>query len=88
MRGRCQCGGAIGFAHEDLGCLQCGEACCPACAFRPEGRVFCPACTGRVLARGRDAEPPSFRASPLVRPAGAPRLVTARPAPTPASLLP
>jgi hypothetical protein len=83
MRGRCTCGGAIAFAHEDLGCLQCGEACCPACAFRPEGRVFCPTCTGRMLARGKGAEPPSFRASPPVHLVAMPRLVTARPAPTP-----
>ncbi|MBI3003051.1 MAG: hypothetical protein HYY54_05440 [candidate division NC10 bacterium] len=88
MRGRCQCGGAIAFAHEDLGCLQCGEACCPACAFRPEGHVFCPACTGRMLARGRDTEPVPLRPSPLVRPAGMPRLAPARPTPLPTSPLP
>lgn len=87
MRGRCECGGAIAFAHQDLGCLECGEACCPSCAFRPEGHVFCPACAARILARLRDAEPPPFRASPLVRPVGVPRLVTARPASPPASPL-
>lgn len=86
MRGRCQCGGAIAFAHEDLGCLQCGETCCPHCAFRPEGHVFCPACTGRILARLKDPIP--SRSVPIVRPAGAPRLAPARPAARGSPVLP
>ena len=89
MRGRCECGGAIAFAHQDLGCLQCGEACCPCCAFRPEGHVFCPACASRVLARLKDAEPVPLRASPPGRPArvlwGLP---PARPTAPPGSPLP
>ncbi|MGH7364500.1 MAG: hypothetical protein ACREKA_12195, partial [Candidatus Methylomirabilales bacterium] len=81
MRGRCQCGGAIAFAHEDLGCLQCGEACCPRCAFRPEGHVFCPACASRVLARLEDADAVRSRAFPLGRQARAPRPAAARASP-------
>lgn len=88
MRGRCQCGGAIAFPHEDLGCLQCGETCCPRCAFRPEGHVFCSACTGRVLARLKDADPVPSRSSPLVRQAGAPRPAAVRPAVRASPVLP
>jgi hypothetical protein len=85
MRGRCQCGGAITYAHEDLGCLECGEVCCPGCAFRPEGHVFCPSCASRVFARFK--EPALPRAVLGVRPAGEPRPVPARPTAPPASLL-
>ena len=87
MRDRCHCGGVIAFAHQDLGCLQCGEACCPCCAFSPEGHVFCPSCAGWVLARLKDAPAVTSGAFPQVRPAGVPRPIPAPPASQPSPAL-
>jgi hypothetical protein len=41
---RCDCGFVIRYQNEDLGCIDCGEPCCPACAFMSEGAVYCAAC--------------------------------------------
>ncbi len=41
---RCHCGFVITYQNENLGCIDCGEACCPACAFTSEGVVYCATC--------------------------------------------
>ncbi len=48
MHDRCDCGGeprrAIG-----LGCLECGAACCPACAVSLESATYCRSCAALLL---------------------------------------
>lgn len=41
---RCRCGFVITYPKDNLGCIECGEPCCPACAFVSEGAVYCAAC--------------------------------------------
>lgn len=41
---RCHCGYVIRYPNENLGCIECGEPCCPACAFSSEGVVYCSTC--------------------------------------------
>jgi hypothetical protein len=45
---RCGCGFVIRYPNENLGCIECGEPCCPGCAFHSEGVVYCPGCARRV----------------------------------------
>lgn len=45
MATTCQCGQRISYRYEDWGCLSCGAQCCPTCAYRPEGVIFCLSCT-------------------------------------------
>jgi|GEM_PF-3298497 len=49
---RCQCGFVITYPNENLGCLECGEPCCPACAFVSEGAAYCAACAGERYGLG------------------------------------
>lgn len=44
MRTHCRCGQEVNSPFEDLGCLECGAACCPACAYTPEDVVYCASC--------------------------------------------
>ena len=45
---RCHCGFVIRYQNENLGCIECGEPCCPACAFTSEGVVYCATCAREV----------------------------------------
>jgi hypothetical protein len=49
---RCGCGAAIRYHTEDLGCVECGKACCPACVFVSEGAVYCADCARQVYGLG------------------------------------
>lgn len=44
MRKHCHCGQEVNTLFEDLGCLECGAACCPSCAYTPEDVVYCARC--------------------------------------------
>jgi len=41
---RCLCGFVMTYSNENLGCIECGGPCCPACAFISEGAVYCSSC--------------------------------------------
>jgi hypothetical protein len=45
----CRCGQRINFRYEDWGCLSCGAQCCPACAYCPEGVIFCLSCAKNIF---------------------------------------
>ena len=47
MPRQCRCGSEIRNAFR--GCLECGAACCPACAISLESATYCPACAGALL---------------------------------------
>lgn len=49
MSGTCQCGHAIVHGFDALGCLTCGQPCCPNCSYAPEAAVYCTACTAAVF---------------------------------------
>ena len=49
MERRCQCGNDVRHGFHDLGCLDCGAACCPACAIHLESAVYCRGCAGDLL---------------------------------------
>jgi hypothetical protein len=42
------CGCSADVRYE-LGCLECGTACCPACAVHLESATYCQACAGVLL---------------------------------------
>jgi hypothetical protein len=45
MSGTCHCGHALDHGFDALGCLGCGQACCPKCSYAPEAAVYCATCT-------------------------------------------
>jgi hypothetical protein len=49
MNGSCRCGTPIRFASEHLGCVECGAACCPSCAYLLESASYCPGCAESIL---------------------------------------
>ncbi len=49
MPPQCRCGTEIHNAFHSFGCLECGAACCPACAISLESATYCPACAGALL---------------------------------------
>ena len=52
---RCGWGFVLAYPIENLGCIECGEPCCPACAFVSEGAVYCAACAGEIYDLGSRA---------------------------------
>ncbi len=48
--GVCRCGTELPGRDAPWGCTDCGQDCCPACAFWLESTVYCPGCTDRLLA--------------------------------------
>jgi hypothetical protein len=48
-RSTCDCGMPILRASDDLGCLECGEPCCPVCAYVLESVVYCAFCAVDLL---------------------------------------
>jgi len=49
MDARCRCGNVIRYSFEHLGCIECGAACCPACAFPLESATYCLRCAEAIL---------------------------------------
>ena len=52
MESGCHCGNEVVQAFYDLGCLDCGASCCPACAIQLESAVYCRRCAGALLGAG------------------------------------
>jgi len=50
MVARCTCGAPAALA---LGCLECGAACCPACAVALEAASYCAGCAATLLETAR-----------------------------------
>jgi hypothetical protein len=46
MEVRCGCGNTIEYSYDELGCVECGQACCPACGVFLESVVYCAHCAG------------------------------------------
>jgi hypothetical protein len=59
MERRCSCGGRIERPTDALGCIECGWACCPACAVPLESVAYCASCAGWLL--GLSAPPLAHR---------------------------
>jgi len=49
MEARCRCGSPIHYSFDHLGCIECGAACCPACAFPLESATYCARCAESIL---------------------------------------
>lgn len=49
MTKTCHCGHWIDSYLEDLGCLECGASCCPACSYSPEAIVHCASCAQEIF---------------------------------------
>jgi hypothetical protein len=49
---RCQCGFIVTYPTDNLGCIECAEPCCPACAFVSEGATYCAACAREIYGLG------------------------------------
>ncbi len=45
---RCDCGFLIRYQDENLGCIECGQPCRPACVFLSEGAVYCGTCARKL----------------------------------------
>src|SRR3989304_538645 len=74
---RCRCGFVIAYPNENLGCIECGEPCCPACGFVSEGAVYCAACAREVL------RPVMVRQSPCKTPCSSSIFITCGTPPPP-----
>jgi hypothetical protein len=48
----CGCANDPGQAFYDLGCIDCGTACCPACAVPLESVTYCRSCARSLLGAG------------------------------------
>ena len=60
----CRCGSAIAYPFDDLGCLECGQPCCPVCSVVVESVTYCGPCAavlfegdGDLARRARGAAP-------------------------------
>lgn len=49
MGDRCVCGSKGSAGSPALACLECGTACCPACAVPLESVTYCHRCAGSLL---------------------------------------
>ena len=49
MGARCRCGSEVRFAFEELGCIECGAACCPGCSYELESTHYCAHCAETLL---------------------------------------
>ena len=49
MGAQCRCGSTVEFSFNHLGCIGCGAACCPACAYQLESADYCPTCAETLL---------------------------------------
>lgn len=60
MQSSCACGNPIGHEYDELGCIECGQLCCPDCAVFLESVTYCARCA-RALVQ-----------APIVPPGGPP----------------
>jgi hypothetical protein len=49
MERRCSCGHPLERLTDPLGCIECGRACCPACAVPLESVAYCARCASELL---------------------------------------
>lgn len=49
MEARCRCGSPVPHPFYEMGCIECGAACCPACAVPLESATYCLRCAESVL---------------------------------------
>jgi len=49
MKSWCHCGNPIVDPFDDLGCIQCGRACCPLCGVSLESVIYCASCANALL---------------------------------------
>jgi len=49
MPGHCRCGSEVRNTFHSFACLECGDACCPACAISLESATYCLACAAALL---------------------------------------
>jgi hypothetical protein len=49
MSTRCRCGTEVRHAFDRLGCIECGAACCSACAYELESANYCSHCAHALL---------------------------------------
>jgi hypothetical protein len=49
MEDRCHCGNPIAYPFDQLGCIQCGQACCPACGVSLESAMYCAGCANALM---------------------------------------
>jgi hypothetical protein len=49
MAGRCGCGSEVTYTFHAFGCLECGAACCPACAVALESATYCRCCADSLF---------------------------------------
>lgn len=49
MSSWCHCGHAIAYPLDDLGCIECGQACCHACGVSLESVTYCAKCAETLL---------------------------------------
>jgi len=45
----CRCGRPILYPFHQLGCIECGADCCPACAVPLESTTYCARCAESIL---------------------------------------
>ncbi len=49
MDGKCSCGTKVEYESQQLGCIECGVPCCPACAVSLESASYCRGCARSLL---------------------------------------
>ena len=49
MNARCRCGNLLTHSFYQMGCIECGAACCPACAVLIESATYCARCAEAIL---------------------------------------
>jgi hypothetical protein len=49
MDEQCRCGREVRFAFQQLGCIECGAACCPGCSYQLESTHYCGSCAESLL---------------------------------------
>lgn len=49
METTCRCGTEVQHTYDQLGCIQCGAACCPACSYELESANYCSNCAAVLL---------------------------------------
>jgi hypothetical protein len=52
------CGRRVEHSFQQLGCVECGQPCCPTCAISLESATYCRDCAGAVLDAIRRARAP------------------------------
>lgn len=49
MRTTCACGFPLMRRADELGCIECGRACCRACGILLESAVYCSVCARALM---------------------------------------